>query len=84
MQMEAEDIQRILKLLNEQAVTIGRMDERQKAMQGDISAFREDINTLGIRVQSVENTAFRNAVIVGFVGAGMGSVVTLIAGKLLG
>jgi hypothetical protein len=84
MQIEQQDIQAILKLLNEQTVTIARMDERQIAMQNDISAFRVEITRLGTKVQNVENTAFRNAVITGFVGAGMGSVATMIASKLLG
>jgi hypothetical protein len=84
MQMEQQDLQKILQLLSDQSALIGRMDERQMAMRDQISEFRTDITNLGARVQSVENTAFRNAVIMGFVGAGMGSVITLIAGKLIG
>ena len=91
MQMEQGDIKSILDLLNKQAITIARMDERQQAMASelknfreDVSEFREDVSGLKQGLQSVQETAFKNAVIVGCIGAGLGSVATIVARKLIG
>lgn len=90
--MSQEQVDRVIDLLNEQRSTIARMDERSKAevearkrMEEDIRELKEDMKTTRSELQEVRDTAFRNAVIVGFVGAGVGAslgcVLTLLGGK---